>query len=50
MAKPVTVDPIDLAKVAPPGYSLVVWKLPFSRKFALTWWVDEYGKLGREES
>jgi hypothetical protein len=48
MSKPYSVDPADLAKVMPPGYRLVVWRLPFSRKFALTWWVDENGKLGRK--
>lgn len=42
------VDPADLPKVAPAGYRLAVLNLPFSRKFALTWWIDENGKLGRK--
>jgi hypothetical protein len=42
------VAPPDLVRVMPPGYKLAVWHLPFSRKFALTWWLDENGKLGRK--
>lgn len=42
------VDPEDLVKVMPTGYKLAVLNLPFSRKFALTWWLDENGKLGRK--
>lgn len=38
----------DLAKVLPPGYKLAVWRLPFSRKFAITWLLDENGKVGRK--
>jgi hypothetical protein len=43
------VDPKDIPRVAPEGYTLAVWFLPFTRRFALTWWVDENGKIGKRE-
>lgn len=43
-----TIDVGDLVKVQPGGYKLAVLRVPFSRKFRITWWLDGDGKLARK--
>lgn len=43
------IDADDLALVAPEGYKLAVMQIPFAPKFAITWWVDPSGKIGKSE-
>lgn len=42
-----TVTPDQIKRVMPEGHRLAVLKLPFTRKFALTWWLDADGKLAK---
>lgn len=44
-----TVSPEQIQKVMPADHRLAVWKLPFTRKFALTWWLDGEGKIARRD-
>ncbi|MFI2563028.1 hypothetical protein [Paenarthrobacter sp. NPDC018779] len=43
------IDADDLVLVAPDGYKLAVMQIPFAPKFAITWWVDANGKMGKSE-
>jgi hypothetical protein len=38
----------DFPRIQPAGYRLAVLRIPFSRKFAITWWLDASGKLARK--